>query len=86
MCKLPDGRDWSWEKPGLVLVGRALLSYALIQFSAHGWGSPPHPNLLFGLRQPSPDSSMIGLMAASKRAYAKGDLPGLLLPVLLSLW
>ena len=24
---------------------------------------------------------MVGLMAASKRAYAKGDLPGLLLPV-----
>ena len=26
MCKLPDGRDLWWEKLGLALVGRALLS------------------------------------------------------------
>ena len=25
-CKLPDGRDWWWEKLGLALVGRSLLS------------------------------------------------------------
>ena len=29
MCKLPDGRGWQWEKLGLALVGRALLSKAL---------------------------------------------------------
>ena len=40
MCKLPDGRDWWWEKMGLAL-GRALLSKALIQRSADGWGCAP---------------------------------------------
>ena len=30
LCKLPDGRDWQWKKPGLALVGRALLSKPLI--------------------------------------------------------
>ena len=33
-----DGRGWWWEKLGLSLVGRALLSKALIQLSADGWG------------------------------------------------
>ena len=35
-CKLPIGRDWLWGKLGLVLVGRAMLSNSLIQFSADG--------------------------------------------------
>jgi len=39
--KLPDGRDWWWEKLGLALVGRALLSVASIQLSADGWGCTP---------------------------------------------
>jgi len=40
--KLPDGRDWWWGKLGLALVGRALLSKALIQLSAYNWiGLPP---------------------------------------------
>jgi len=39
--KLPDGRDWWWEKLGLALMGRALLSKALNQLSAHGWGCAP---------------------------------------------
>ena len=32
---LPDGRDWWWEKLGLALLGRALLSEVLhvLQFS-----------------------------------------------------
>ena len=38
MCKLPDGRDCWWEELGLTLVGRALLSKALIQLSANEWG------------------------------------------------
>ena len=38
LCKLPDGRDWPWEKRGLALADRALLSQALIQLSADGWG------------------------------------------------
>ena len=36
LCKLPDGKDWLWEKLGLALVGRALLSTSLIQFSVDG--------------------------------------------------
>ena len=36
LCKLPDGRAWQWEKLVLVLVVRALLSKALIQFSTDG--------------------------------------------------
>ena len=36
MCKLPDGRDWQWEKLGLALVGRAMLSETLIFLSADG--------------------------------------------------
>ena len=35
LCKLLDGKDW--KKLGLALVGRALLSKALIQLSAGGW-------------------------------------------------
>ena len=34
LCKLPDGRDWQWEKLSVALVGRALFSKALIQLSA----------------------------------------------------
>ena len=41
-----------WERLGgkldLVLMGRAILSKSLIQFSVHGWGCVP--SLLFGLR------------------------------------
>ena len=41
LCKFPDGRDWQWEKLGLALVDRALLSKALIPFSANGWSYTP---------------------------------------------
>ena len=41
LCKLPDGRDWQWDKLYLVLVGRALLSKTLILLSADGSGSLP---------------------------------------------
>ena len=41
MYKLLDGREWWWEKLDLALVGRALLSKALIQLSADGWGCTP---------------------------------------------
>ena len=77
MCKLPDGRNWWWEKLGLALVGRALLSKALIQLSADGCGSTPSLVVV---------CPMVGLMANSKRVYANRDLPGLLLPVPVSLW
>ena len=35
-------------KLGLILMGRAMLSKSLIQFSINGWGSVPY--LLFDLR------------------------------------
>ena len=36
LCKLPDSRDQLWGKLCLALVGRAMLSKSLIQFSAKG--------------------------------------------------
>ena len=41
------GLDWG-EKLGLILMGRAMLSKSLIQFSFEGWGCVP--SLLFDLR------------------------------------
>ena len=46
--KLPDGRDWLKENPGLFLMGRAMLSKSLIQISFDEWGCVPSP--LFDLR------------------------------------
>ena len=37
LWKLPDGRDWLRGKLGLVLMGRAMLSKSVIQFSVDGW-------------------------------------------------
>ena len=48
LWKLLNGRDWLWGKLGLVLMGRAMLSKSLIQFSVDGWGCVP--SLLFDLR------------------------------------
>ena len=45
--KFPDGRDWLWQKLGLVLMGRTMFSKSLIQFSVDGWGCVP--SLLFDL-------------------------------------
>ena len=45
LWKLPDGRDWLWVNLGLVLMGEAMLSKSLIQFSVDGF-----PCLLFSLR------------------------------------
>ena len=41
LVKLPDGRDWLLVKPGLALMGEAILSKCLSQFSADGWGCVP---------------------------------------------
>ena len=38
MWKLPDGRDWLWGNLGLALMGKAMLSKSLIQFSFDVWG------------------------------------------------
>ena len=48
LWKLPDGRDWLKGKVGLVLMGGAMLSKSLIQFSIDGMGCVP--SLLFDLR------------------------------------
>ena len=48
LWKLFDGRDWLKRKLGFVLMGRAMLSKSLIQFSVDGWGCVP--SLLFDLR------------------------------------
>ena len=58
LCKLLDGKGW--KKLGLALVGRALLSKALIQLSADGCGSTPSLVVV---------CPMVGLMANSKRVY-----------------
>ena len=48
LWKLPDGRDWLWGKLGLVLMGGAMLSKSLIQFSVDGQDCVP--SLLFDPR------------------------------------
>ena len=48
LWKIPDGRDWLCGNLGLALMGGAMLSKSLIQFSVDGWGCVP--SLLFGLR------------------------------------
>ena len=86
LCKLPEGRDWHWEKLGLTLVGRALLSKALIQLSVDGWVALPVNCLAWGDPALGSTGTIVGLMVASKRANTKGVLPGLLLLVALLLW
>ena len=41
LWKLPDGRDWLRGKLGLLLMGGAMLSKSLIQFSVDGQGCAP---------------------------------------------
>ena len=41
LWKLPDGRGWLRGKLGLVLMGGAMLSKSLIQFSVDGWSCVP---------------------------------------------
>ena len=48
LWKLLDGRDWLRGKLGLVLMGGALFSKSLIQFSVEGWSCVP--SLLFDLK------------------------------------
>ena len=46
--KLPDGRDWPRGKLGFVLMGRAMLSKSLIQFSIDGWSCVPYHIFTWG--------------------------------------
>ena len=48
MWKLTDERDWLWENLGLALMGGAMFSKSLIQFSVDGLDCVP--SLLFDLR------------------------------------
>ena len=48
LWKLPDGRGWLRGKLGLVLMGRAMFSKSLIQFSVDGRDCVP--SLFFDLR------------------------------------
>ena len=48
LWKLPDGREWPRGKLGLILMGGAMLSKSLIQFSIEGRGCVP--SVLFDLR------------------------------------
>ena len=41
LWKLPNGRNWLKGKLGFVLIGGAMLSKSLIQFSANRWGCVP---------------------------------------------
>ena len=74
LCKLPDERDWWWEKLGLDLVDRALLSKALIQLSADGWGCA-RTLIAFWPEVFRSIGSIVKLVATSIRVYAKADLP-----------
>jgi len=67
LWKPPDGRDWLRGKLGLVLMGRAMFSKSLIQFSVNGYGYVHC--LLFTWGQ-----TMVGLMkimvTSFKRSHA----------------
>ena len=67
LWKLRDGRDWLRGKLGLVLLGRAMLSKSLIQFSLDWWGCVP--SLVFTWGQTMVE--VMKIMGTSfKRPYA----------------
>ena len=68
LWKLPDGRDWLRGKLGLVLMGRAMLSKSLIQFSVDGQGCVPF--LLFDLR-PNYGGRNEGKATSFKRSHPR---------------
>ena len=67
LWKLPDGRDWLWGNLGLVLMGEAMLSKPLIQFSVDGGSCVP--SLVFGLR-PNYGRGNAIMETSFKRTYA----------------
>ena len=80
LWKLPEGRDWLWEKLGLASVGEAMLSKSLSSFVLMGRAVFPPCSLAYG-------QTMVGVMViSSKRTYASMPrLPGLLQSVSLTL-
>ena len=69
LCKLPNRRDWRWEKLGLALVGRALLSKALIQLYTDRWGSLPVSCLAWGDPALESAGSIVGIMAPPRGTF-----------------
>ena len=59
-------------KLGLVLMGRAMLSKSLIQFSADGWGAP---FLLVVWPEAAQSWSLQALRQALRQQTAKGLMP-----------
>ena len=80
LWKLPEGRDWLWEKLGLALVGEAMLSKSLSSFLLMGRAVSLPCSLAYG-------QTMVGIMVtSSKRTYASmPHFPGLLQSVSLTL-
>ena len=60
LWKLPDGKDWLRGLLGLVLMGVAILSKTLIQFSVDGQGCAP--SLLFAWGQTMVEVMKINLL------------------------
>ena len=80
LWKLPEGRDWLWEKLGLALVGEAMLSKSLSSFLLMGRAVSLPCSLAYG-------QTTVGIMVtSSKRTYASmPHFPGLLQSVSLTL-
>ena len=70
LWKLPDSRDWLRGKLDLVLMGQAMLSKYLIQFSVVGWSCVP--SLLFTRCQTMVEVMKI-TVTSFKRSYACTD-------------
>ena len=67
LWKPPDGNDWLRGKLGLVLVGGALLSKSLIQFSVDGWSCVPSLSFTWGQTM---EEVMKIMMISFKRSHA----------------
>ena len=67
LWKLSNGRDWLRGKLGLVLMGKAMLSKSLIQFSVDGWSCLP--SLLFTWGQTMVEVMKI-MVISIKRSHA----------------
>ena len=81
LCQLPVGMNWLWGNLGLALVGGAMLSKSLIQSPAEELGYAPSQLIVW----PEQCSPGVGLLVTPKRTWANTCLPGLQLPVPLSL-
>ena len=67
LWKLPDGRDWLRGKLGLVLIGGAMLSNTLMQFSFVGWVVFPPCYLIRGRSM----VELLNIVASFKRSQAR---------------